>query len=235
MVRTPRPMRLTADHVALVHRAVPEGEVAAGWRPHTEAEYAAWVARVLAQDPAPGAPLRLFVYGSLIWKPEVAHVDETEALLRGWHRSFCIRLPRFRGTPEFPGLMMAIDRGGSCKGLIFTLEPGDRAAQLDRLFRREMPYLPTNNLPRWVRPLTAAGPVPALAFVMNRASALYTGRQPPEAVADVLARACGHGGTGAEYLLHTTSHLEARGIRDSLLWKLQHLVAERIEAAGPLT
>jgi cation transport protein ChaC len=64
---------------------------------------------------------------------------------------------------------------------------------------------------------------------MNRASPLYAGRQSLEAVADVLARACGHGGTGAEYLLNTVSHLEAKGIRDSNLWRLQRLVAERIE------
>ena len=68
-----------------------------------------------------------------------------------------------------------------------------------------------------------------MTFVMNRASPLYAGRLSLEAVADVLARACGHWGTGAEYLLNTVSHLEAKGIRDSNLWRLQRLVAERIE------
>ncbi|TIX42095.1 MAG: gamma-glutamylcyclotransferase, partial [Mesorhizobium sp.] len=58
---------------------------------------------------------------------------------------------------------------------------------------------------------------------------LYAGRQSLEAVADVLARACGHWGTGAEYLLNTVSHLEAKGIRDRNLWRLQRLVAELIE------
>jgi cation transport protein ChaC len=85
-------------------------------------------------------------------------------------------------------------------------------------------------MPRWVRVNTASGPVPALAFVMNRASPLYTGRLPPEAVAAVLARACGHLGSGAEYLLNTVTELEARGIRDSGLWRLQRLVAARIDA-----
>ena len=227
----PRPLSLTPDHVAFIHRPVPEGDPTPGFRPQSDAEFADWTARMLASDPDPAGPLRLFAYGSLIWKPEVAHVAEEEAHLAGWHRSFCMRLPRFRGTPEFPGLMMALDRGGSCKGLIFTLPPGDKAAQMDKLLRRELPYVPASNLPLWLRPRTAQGPVPALGFVMSRASPLYTGRLSPEAVADVLARACGYGGTGAEYLLNTVAHLEARGIHDSLLWRLQALVAARIAAA----
>ena len=64
---------------------------------------------------------------------------------------------------------------------------------------------------------------------MNRASPLYVGRLPLDDVADILAQACGHWGTGAEYLLNTVSHLEAKGIRDRNLWKLQRLVAEKID------
>ena len=225
-------LRLTSGHVARVHRDVPETPGLSGFARHTDAEFADWVARAQGCDPAPGGALQLFVYGSLLWKPEVAHVAETPALLRGLHRSFCIRLPRFRGIEDFPGLMMALDRGGSCRGLVFTLEPGDKPAQLDKLFRRELPYTPTANLPRWLRVQTADGPVTALGFVMNRASSLYTGALTPDAVADVLAKACGHGGTGAEYLLNTVTQLEARGIRDSLLWRLQHMVADRIKARG---
>jgi cation transport protein ChaC len=52
----------------------------------------------------------------------------------------------------------------------------------------------------------------------------------PETVADVLANACGHIGSGAEYLYNTVSHLEAKGIHDSGLWQLQRLVAERIDS-----
>lgn len=197
----------------------------------TEAELCDWTARLLANDPDRGAPLRLFVYGSLIWKPEIAHEREEAALLHGWHRSFCLKLFGFRGTPEVPGLMMALDRGGACRGLIFTFAAGGKAAQIEKLLRRELPYAPPGNLPLWLRPRTPHGPVPALAFVANRHSPRYAGRQTEEVVADVLAHACGWGGTGAEYLMHTVSHLEARGIRDSRLWRLQAMVAARIEAA----
>jgi len=63
---------------------------------------------------------------------------------------------------------------------------------------------------------------------MNRKAQSYTGRLPPEDVADVLAKACGHWGAGAEYLRSTVAHLEERGIHDRQLWRLQELVAERI-------
>ena len=67
---------------------------------------------------------------------------------------------------------------------------------------------------------------------MNRKSPYYAGRLPLDEVADTLAKACGHWGSGAEYLRNTVSQLEARGIRDSRLWQLQRLVAEKIERQG---
>ena len=125
--------------------------------------------------------------------------------------------------------MMALDRGGQCRGVLYDLPKTDLEHQFGRLFRREFTYKPANSMPRWITVETEKGRTSALAFVINRASPLYVGRLSLEAVADVLAQACGHWGTGAEYLLNTVSHLEAKGIRDSNLWRLQRLVAERIE------
>ncbi|MDO9416313.1 MAG: gamma-glutamylcyclotransferase [Pararhizobium sp.] len=206
--------------------------IAPGAELHTDADYADWVDRTLETRPDPAAPVLLFAFGSLIWKPEVAHVSERDGTARGWHRAFCLRMPRFRGTVEQPGLMMALDRGGQCRGVLYELEEMDLAGQLDRLFRREFTFKPINNMPRWITVETASGPVQALAFVMNRTSPLYAGRLSPEAVAETLAHACGHWGTGAEYLLNTVSHLESRGIHDTNLWRLQRLVAGKIDAAG---
>jgi cation transport protein ChaC len=126
--------------------------------------------------------------------------------------------------------MMALDRGGQCAGVLYHLPPSDLAGQFDKLFRREFTSKPVNSMPRWVTVQTSSGLVTALTFVMNRASPLYAGRLSLEAVAEVLAQACGHWGTGAEYLLNTVSHLEAKGIRDRNLWRLQELVAKRIDA-----
>ena len=222
-------IKLTADHIARVHRVVSDSGPAPGVQQQTDADYAEWVERILQDHPSPGAPIQLFAYGSLIWKPEIEHRAERPAVARGWHRSFCLRTHRFRGTPEQPGLMMALDRGGQCRGVILELPPEEPAAQLDRLFRREFTVKPINSTPRWLHLETAEGPVMGLGFVMNRASPYYAGRLAPDEVAQVLARACGHWGTGAEYLLNTVTQLETRGIRDAGLWRLQALVAEEIE------
>lgn len=228
-------MRLCADHIARVHRTVEDQGPPSGMQLQTDADYAEWVDLMIRTNPRPGQPINLFAYGSLIWKPELEHVAATAAKAQGWHRSFSLRMPRFRGTPEVPGLMLVLDRGGQCRGVMYTLPEADPRTQLDRLFRREFTFKPINNIPRWVRVATDAGPDTALAFVVNRASPLYAGRLPLDQVAAVLARACGHWGSGAEYLLNTVTQLESVGIRDQRLWQLQDLVAAQIEAAtGPL-
>jgi cation transport protein ChaC len=213
-----------------VHRAVVDTGPATGVQQQTDADYAAWVERIAASHPDRGRPTQLFAYGSLIWKPEIEHRAERDGMVRGWHRSFCLRTHRFRGTPDQPGLMMALDRGGACRGVILELPPEDLQVQLDRLFRREFTVKPINSMPRWLTVETAAGPVWALGFVMNRASPYYAGRLAPDDVARTLAAACGHWGSGAEYLLNTVTHLEVRGIRDSRLWRLQRLVARHIDS-----
>jgi len=223
----PRTLSLTPAHIARVHRDGPDTGPPPGMVLHDAADYAAWVARIAER--APPRPLRLFAYGSLIWKPEIAHTAEVPATAHGWHRSFCLKMIRYRATPDCPGLMMALDRGGSCKGVLYDLTPEDPAPQLDRLFRREFTVKPINSMPRWITVRTAEGPATALAFVMNRASPAYLRLSLPDQAA-MLARACGHWGSGAEYLLNTVTHLQARGIHDRGLWTLQRLVAERIEA-----
>lgn len=227
-----RHLSLTPDLVARVTRPVPDSGPPPGLEMMQDADYDDWVGRMLASHPAPDRPTRLFAYGSLIWKPEIPHTAETGGTARGWHRSFCFRMPRYRGTPERPGLMMALDRGGTCRGVLLTLPGADLEGQFHRLFRREFTVKPINSAPRWITVVTGDGPVMALAFVMNRASPLYVGRLPEAEAAAVLASACGPVGSAAEYLMNTVSHLEARGIRDRRLWRLQKLVAEAIEA-GP--
>ncbi|WP_372841255.1 gamma-glutamylcyclotransferase [Phaeovulum sp.] len=224
-----RTLSLTPDHVARVHRHIEDTGPTAGVQQQTDADYAEWVARIAGSHPAPDRPTQLFAFGSLIWKPEIEHRAEQTGVARGWHRAFCLQQHRFRGTPDHPGLMMALDRGGQCRGVLYELPQEDIERQLDRLFRREFTVKPINNMPRWITVQTEAGPVTALAFVMNRASPYYAGRLPLEEVARTLATACGHWGSGAEYLLNTVTHLEARGIHDSSLWRLQQLVAAQID------
>src|SRR4051794_25859098 len=198
-----RRMALTPDLVARARRVLDDPGPALGIVYHTDEDYDAAVREMLASHPR-GEALWLFAYGSLIWKPEVEHVEERTGTVRGWHRSFCMRMTRWRGTREQPGLMMALDRGGQCKGEAYRLAGDGAEAELGKLFRREMKAKPANNPPRWLTVETDQGPVRAIAFVMNRKGGAYAGRLPPEQVADVVANACGHLGSCAEYLYNVT-------------------------------
>jgi cation transport protein ChaC len=137
---------------------------------------------------------------------------------------------RWRGTAAQPGLMMALERGGRCDGVIYRLPDGDKPQQIERLLRREIDDHESVSSVRWVPVRTAQGVVRALGFwvgVTGRGTSLG---QPLDRVARVLARACGHVGSGAEYLYNTVSHLEEFGIRDRNLWRLQQLVADEIRS-----
>ncbi len=225
-----RQMTLTRDLVALVHRVMEDPGPEPGLVYHSDEDYDAIVQTMLASH-LPGQDAWLFAYGSLIWKPEVEHVEARRGTAHGWHRSFCFRITRFRATKDQPGLMMALDRGGQCRGMLYRLPAQSLQAQLGKLFRREFTAKPANSMPRWIKVMTDEGPVTAIAFVMNRKSPAYVGRLTPEDVADVLAKACGHWGSGAEYLHNTVMHLEEHGIHDSNLWTLQRLVAAKINGA----
>ena len=226
-------LALTPELVAHIHRVVPDPGPRVGTVPLDDADYDSLVDALLA--PAhPADDIWLFAYGSLIWKPACEIAEQRPALLRGWHRSFCLRLTRFRGTPECPGLMLALDRGGACRGVGQRL-PAARAAELlGQLLRREMSVKPPTNYPRWVIADIDGQRRPTIAFTIDRTADNYVGDLSVEATAAILARAVGHWGTGAEYLLNTVQHLGALGIRDRYLWQLQELVAEKIMCApGP--
>lgn len=222
-------MSLTEELVARCHRDVAD----AGPDPDVvqldDDDYEQMIDTALAAHPADG-PLWLFAYGSLIWKPEVEHTEEKVALARGWHRSFCVNMNRWRATRDQPGLMMGMDRGGQCKGVALRLTDGNRRDQLDKLFRREMTLKPSTYTPRWLRLSTDDGPLTALAFVVNRKGRAYAGALGEDEVVERLATTCGHWGSAADYLYNVVKNLELRAIHDRHLWRLQHLVAERIAA-----
>ncbi|KUM26268.1 cation transporter [Mesorhizobium loti] len=222
-----RMMSLTEELVARCYRVVDDSGPDPNAAHLDDADYEAMLNTLAAELPAT-EPLWLFGYGSLIWKPEIDHVEERVAVARGWHRSFCMNMTRWRGTKEIPGLMMALDRGGQCKGVAFRLSDGDRRQKLDKLLRREVTLKPTSYHARLLKLMSDAGPFRALAFVINRKGTTYAGPLEEKVVVERLATSCGHWGSGADYLYNTVKNLEARGIHDAHLWRLQQLVAERI-------
>jgi cation transport protein ChaC len=231
-----RQMRLTAEHVAHVNLGViaDEGDpLPPKWAtPSTAEDYAETIARLRATGPDPD-DMWFFAYGSLIWKPACDFVEIRTGVVRGWHRAFCLGWnTRFRGSEKFPGLMLALDRGGACKGVAYRLPPDRVDENLTKLLQREMGWKPSAFPPRWVDVVTAERRIRAITFCVDRHSGRYVSGLDETEIAGVLATAVGSRGSMAEYLFNTTSHLETLGIHDPHLWRLQEMVAEQIETAS---
>ncbi|HEX6094079.1 MAG TPA: gamma-glutamylcyclotransferase [Dongiaceae bacterium] len=220
-------MSLTAELVARCHREEPDPGPEEGYPEFTEEEYDAAAADLLRHK-APG-PLWLFAYGSLIWKPEFDSVEHRQATAHGWHRAFCMELTRWRGSPQQPGLMLGLELGGSCEGIAYRLRDDDHGAQIGRLLRREISGHDGIKAVRWIDVEIGGATQQALVFWADTTHTDFNVSLPLPEVARILARACGHVGSGAEYLFHTVSKLEEFGIRDDTLWQLQEMVAEEIQ------
>lgn len=226
-------MRLTPELVDRVARVVADEGYEAHVAVFSETDYDEHLAEFL-KPLAPDDPVWVFAYGSLIWKPGFAHVETRRGIAEGWQRSFCLRIKRFRGTRAQPGLMMQLDRGGSCEGLLMRLPPGREREELRGLWRREITTKPPGNLPRWIDVESGPETIRAIAFTANPARDNYVCGLSLDEVAETLTLAAGHWGSGAEYLLHTVAALEAAGIHDPHLWELQEMVADRIAALPPV-
>ncbi len=175
----------------------------------------------------PDKPVWVFAYGSLMWNPDFPIAETRAGLVRGWHRRFSFWTVLGRGTPERPGLMLALEPGGSCRGLALGIAPDKVEEATDRIWRREM--LADAYIPRWLDVHTNEGPVQAITFVTNPKMERYAGRLDDEEVAHHIAFAEGPSGPCIDYLIHTVAALDKighrRGPMHDLLnhaWELRH-------------
>lgn len=173
----------------------------------------------------PGADVWLFGYGSLMWNPAIEFAECRPGAVHGWHRRFCLWLHMGRGSPDNPGLMLALERGGRCAGLLFRVPAAKARAELLLAWRREM--FTGAYQSRWVAAMTHDGPVRAATFVANRAHQRYAGRLDEAAIAARLASASGSLGSCATYLAETLGALQAAGLRDSTLERLRVLTGRQ--------
>jgi cation transport protein ChaC len=222
--------RLTPDLVALVAREVVDRGPAPGVVVHSEDDYEVSLQSSLDAGSWRGEDVSVFAYGSLLWNPAFEAAEQVAAVLPGWHRAFCIRLTRFRGTPEQPGLMMSLIPGGSCRGALLRVPGHQVVPSLRKLWRREMTVKPPNTPPRWVVAKVGKTAERAIVFAADRKGRNFVSGQTGDEIATVLCTAVGHWGSGAEYLMQTVDQLERLGIRDANLWRLQRLVAQRLIA-----
>ena len=219
-------MSLTPELVARTLKPVPEEGPEPRWTPIQEDELDALVRRIIEESN--NEPLWIFAYGSLVWNPDFDFDAKDIGTVYGWHRSFSLHIERWRATSEQPGLMLALERGGTCKGIAFRMQQPPKPDDLRRLLAREIRYREVAPMVKWVDVHTASARRKALTFWASSQTHQLTAPLSLEKAAALIAVACGPAGSCAQYLHNTVSHLEAAGIRDRNLWRLQQLVADEI-------
>ena len=176
-----------------------------------------------------GGEVWVFAYGSLMWDPGFAYLEATPALLRGYHRAFCIYSHVYRGTEARPGLVLGLDRGGACRGMAYRIAAAEGAGVLDYLDARERV---TEVYVRRTVPITVGGlKVKAETYVADRGHPQYAGKQTLKAAAALIAQGTGVGGSNRDYLESTVKHLDELGITDGPLHRL-HAMVRGIEDSG---
>ena len=189
------------------------------WRTKDQREAAKhrWLGTLAAEQPA-----WVFAYGSLMWNPGFEYKSVLPATIYGYHRRFCIFSHFYRGTPEAPGLVFGLDRGGSCRGRVFQIAPSQVSIVLGAIWDREMIY--RGYVPRKLFAQTDNWRLTCHTFVANPRHEQYAGRMDIARTARVIARARGKAGSNADYLTNTLDHLEELGLRDGNLTRLQAAV-----------
>lgn len=183
----------------------------------------AWAADIpVATD----AELWVFAYGSLMWNPGFPHVERRMAVLHGYHRRFCVASHRYRGTPEKPGLVLGLDRGGSCRGMVFRVMAEHVPATLDYLWEREM--INRTYRPKLLPVRLDGATVEACTFVVDREHSQYCPCLDEAEMVERIACCVGERGSNVEYLVNTAEHLEQLGIHDARLSALMREVRRRV-------
>jgi cation transport protein ChaC len=164
----------------------------------------------------------IFAYGSLMWRPGFAYEEVLPARLHGYHRALCVYSWVHRGTQERPGLVLGLDRGGSCRGRAFRIAQPQEGEILAYLDGREL----VTDVYRRKRLLvtTARGRVPAWCYVVRRDHVQYAGKLDDDRLLELVQHSAGRSGRCCDYVVSTVSHLEEMGIADGPL----HALARRL-------
>lgn len=167
----------------------------------------------------------VFGYGSLMWRPGFAHIETRRARLMGFRRSLCIRSFVHRGTEQRPGLVLGLDRGGSCIGLAFRV-PGDLSDEV-LAYLRDRELVTSVYLERELAiQLDQGEKVRAVCYIADRNHAQYAGNLDAAHAAGIVAGALGKSGRNEDYVASTVEHLRALGIRDHWLEEVARLVGK---------
>ena len=192
-------------------------------------------AKILSEAELSKGDLWVFGYGSLMWKPGFEFIEQAPARLIGEHRALCVYSFVHRGTPEKPGLVLGLDRGGACRGIAFRIAEENSAATIAYLREREQVTSVYREVTRsvWLEN-EARQRVSALAYVVDRGHVQYAGRLSlAEQLRHVLQ---GHGQSGInrDYVLATVKAIEAEGFRDAQLHRLATMLHDSHPLPPPL-
>ncbi|MHA1559277.1 MAG: gamma-glutamylcyclotransferase [Alphaproteobacteria bacterium] len=160
--------------------------------------------------------LWVFGYGSLMWRPGFDFEESVRAKIFGAHRSLCVLSHTHRGTPQSPGLVLGLDRGGSCLGLAFRVAEENGESVIGYLRERELDNRVYVEARRRVRTENVLE-VDALVYVADRKHPQYVGDMGREEALAIVRSSHGHSGPNRDYVVNTALHLEKLGIRDPYL------------------
>jgi len=180
----------------------------------------------VSQSPA-NEDLWVFGYGSLMWRPGFPYLERISARLVGLHRALCVYSYVHRGTPEKPGLVLGLDRGGACRGIAYRVAAADRRPTVAYLREREQVtsvYLETSR--RITLATTPTRDATALVFLVDRSHPQYAGRLDLERQVHLVRQGHGRSGANLDYVLSTVAEIEAQGCHDAGL----HAIAERLRS-----
>ena len=173
-----------------------------------------------------GGDLWVFGYGSLMWRPGFAYLERVPARLIGLHRALCVYSFVHRGTPERPGLVLGLDRGGMCRGIAYRVAANNRAETIGYLRRREQVTTVYVETMRQIElEEHARRRLRALCFVVDRSHVQYAGRLTLAERLHHVRQGHGQSGANRDYVLETVQALEALGYRETEL----HLLAQELQ------
>jgi glutathione-specific gamma-glutamylcyclotransferase len=184
-------------------------------------------AKILPEATSSHGDLWVFGYGSLMWRPGFDYLERVQARLIGEHRALCVYSFVHRGTPEKPGLVLGLDRGGACRGIAFRVAEKNRAATVAYLREREQVTSVYREAMRsvWLEN-EARQRVSALAYVVDRGHVQYAGRLSLAEQLRFVRQGHGQSGINREYVLSTVAAIEKEGFRDEPLHQLAMMLHE---------
>lgn len=168
----------------------------------------------------------IFGYGSLMWRPGFAFAESEPALIKGVHRKLCVMSHVHRGTPEMPGLVLGLDRGGSCHGMAFRIAPERWDGTLAYLRSREQVTMVYLERHKPIRLLSSGRSARAVTYVVDRAHKQYAGKMDAATVIGHVRQGQGISGACIDYVLNTVAHLREMNIHDEHLER----IAEQVRA-----